>query len=168
MDQSKQEAIIEQALTLIKNHFKFLNEGNLEAARRQLFYPSGVSLKPLDVYLERMYQLRPFQLISIWVSRFENVRQKRHGNVATIWIHIVAICVSGEKSADITVWWFPEKDRYKISARPSHWITQSRISPDCEQTDFADNFKARDIFVDKKTNFETDFNLIAHAILNLP
>jgi len=124
MDQPKQEAIIGQALALIENHFKFMNEGNLKAAHRQLFCPSEVSQNPLDIYLEKMYQIRPFQLSSIYVDRFEDVHQNKHGCVATIWIHIVAICSLGEKSADVTVWWFPENNQYQISARPSHWITQ--------------------------------------------
>jgi hypothetical protein len=122
MNLTERETIIRESLILTENHFKFLNEGNLKAAREQLFCPSGIPQDPLDVYIEKMYQMRPFQIVSISVSRFEDIRHKRHGDVATTWIYIIVLCSFGKKSAEITVWWFPEIDKYQISARPSQWI----------------------------------------------
>jgi hypothetical protein len=85
MDASKREAISARALTLIRSHFEFLNEGKVEAARKQLFFPRGMADEPLTVCAETMSQLAPFRILSISVSRFEDVRQKKHGAVATIW-----------------------------------------------------------------------------------
>lgn len=123
MNPSTRETISARALSLVKSHFEFINEGNLTAARQQLFCPPGIAQGPLDVYVEAMHKLIPFQMTSISVSRFEEVRKKRHGNVATIWVDVVVFCALGEKSADIAVWWFPESDQCQISARPSHWIS---------------------------------------------
>jgi hypothetical protein len=123
MNPSK-EAIEEQAVILIKRHFELINVGNLEAARRQLFCPSGIAENPINVYLETMDQLKPFRLVSTSVHRFEDVRRKRHGRVAAIWVNVVAICSLGERTAEIVVWWFPETNECQISARPSHWVTE--------------------------------------------
>jgi hypothetical protein len=124
MDASKREAISARALTLIRSHFEFLNEGKLEAARKQLFFPRGMADEPLIVYAKTMSQLTPFRILSISVSRFEDVRQKKHGAVATVWVNVGVSCSLGERSADLAVWWFPESDECQISARPSHWVLE--------------------------------------------
>lgn len=123
MNQSK-ETIIEKALALIKTHFEQINMGNLAAARQQLFWPPGMPEQPLNVYLETMHQLKPFRLELTSVSRFEDVRQKGHGTVATIWVNVVAVCSLGERAAEIIVWWFPETNECLISARPSQWVIE--------------------------------------------
>jgi hypothetical protein len=124
MNELKKEAIRARALSLVNNHLELLNEGDIGAARQQLFVPPGITQDPLDIYVKAMYKLAPFQVMSISASKFEDVRQKRHGKVATIWVEVVVHCSLGEKSAEIAVWWFPESDMCQISARPSHWISQ--------------------------------------------
>lgn len=124
MDKLKREIISSRALKLVESHFEFLNKGDLISARHQLFHPPKTTQNPLDIYLGVMCQLRPFQIKSCSVKRFEDIRQKRHGNVATIWIDILVSCFLGEKSTEIIVWWFPESDICQISARPSHWIIE--------------------------------------------
>lgn len=100
MDASKREAISARALTLIRSHFEFLNEGKLEAARKQLFFPRGMADEPLTVYAETMSQLTPFRILSISVSRFEDVRQKKHGAVAAVWVNVAVSCSLGESCGD--------------------------------------------------------------------
>jgi hypothetical protein len=113
-----------RALALVHSHFSFLNEGNLVAAREQLFFPPGMDTKPLDVYVETMRQMAPFQLVSSQVTRIDELRRKRHGVVASIWVNVEVRCSLGERSADIVVWWFPDGDKCQISARPSHWVVE--------------------------------------------
>jgi hypothetical protein len=124
VDAAKREAIIARARSLVQSHFELLNQGNLAAARQQLFSPPGLAGDPLDRYLETMYQLRPFRPVSISFSRFEDVRPKRHGDVATIWLNVDVVCSLGERSAELAVYWFPDSDEYQISARPSHWVLE--------------------------------------------
>lgn len=124
MNRSQQKIIISQAVELLEKHFEFLNQDKILLARDQLFNP-GEPLNPIETYLEKMCSLRPFEIISISLIRFEDVRKKRHGNVATIWLDTKVRCVAGENSADIIIWWFPNNDQYKIAARPSHWLLDS-------------------------------------------
>jgi hypothetical protein len=124
MDGSEREAIIARARSLVERHFELLNLGNLAAARRQLFSPPGLAEDPLDRYLETMHQLAPFRRVAVSVSRFEDVRRKRHGDVATVWLHVGVTCSLGERAADLAVYWFPGSDECQISARPSHWVLE--------------------------------------------
>ncbi len=129
MDSATREAISARALSLIQSHFNLLNEGRLEAAQKQLFFPSGLTDTPLAIYVETMSQLAPFRILTMSISRFEDVRQKRHGAVATVWVSVEVSCSLGERAADIAVWWFPESDECQISARPSHWVLEKRSEP---------------------------------------
>ncbi len=124
METSKQQEISARAVSLIESHFELLNRGDLAAARAQLFFPAGMDARPLDVYVDTMKQIAPFQVISSLVKRFEEPRQKRHGVVATIWVSVEVRCSLGDRSTDIIVWWFPDEDKYQISARPSHWVLE--------------------------------------------
>jgi hypothetical protein len=85
---------------------------------------TSIADEPLTVYARTMSQLMPFRILSISVSRFEDVRQKKHGAVATVWVNVVVSCSLGERSADLAVWWFPESDECQISARPSRWVLE--------------------------------------------
>ncbi len=53
-----------------------------------------------------------------------DVRETRHGRVATLWIDAEVLCKLGQRAADICVWWFPDADNLKISGRPSHWVLE--------------------------------------------
>ncbi len=124
MDMSTENRLRQQALSLVKRHFEWFNEGNLAEARRQLFHPSGIQERPLDIYVRTMGQLRPFHVVSTSVRRVEDVRETRHGRVATIWVDAEVLCKLGQRAADISVWWFPDADHLEISGRPSHWVLE--------------------------------------------
>jgi hypothetical protein len=132
VDASKREAIIAQARSLVQSHFELLNQGNLAAAREQVFSPPSLAGEPLDRYLETMHRLTPFRPVSVSFSRFEDVRHKRHGDVATIWLNVDVVCSLGERSAELAVYWFPDSDEYQISARPSHWVLEELRQSDAD------------------------------------
>lgn len=119
---TRKEEIIEKALTLVKSHFEQINLGNFEAIKEQLFWPKEMAENPINVYFDTMSQMKPFHILSITVSRFEDIRRKRHGDVATIWINIETFCAQGKRKAEIIVWWFPDTNEYRISSRPSEWV----------------------------------------------
>ncbi len=124
MDKETQDRISHQALSLVEKHFMLINEGYLTEAKHQLFHPSGLQRKPLDIYVKAMEQLKPFTIVSISVKRINEIRKICHGSVATIWIDIVADCKLGHRSTDILVWWFPDSEKFLISGRPDHWILE--------------------------------------------
>ena len=114
-----------RALELVQSHFRLLNDGNLAAARAQLFSPPGVTEKPLDVYVETMHRLGPFELRRCHVKRYEAPRKKRHGTVATVCVNVEVHFQLGSKTTDIIVWCFDEPKQCLISARPSHWVLEN-------------------------------------------
>jgi hypothetical protein len=119
-----EETLIARATALVREHFELLSRGDLVRAKQQLFWPAGTSEKPIDVYLNTMRHLAPFQVVTVETGRFEGVRKKRHGAVATIWLAATVICGLGERSSDIVVWYFPETDQCLISARPTQWVLE--------------------------------------------
>jgi len=114
----------ERAVELVESHFRLLNDGNLAAARAQLFSPPGVTEKPLDVYVETMHRLGPFKLHLCRVQRYEAPRKKRHGMVATVHVSVEVDFQLGHESTNIIVWCFDEPAQCLISARPSHWVLE--------------------------------------------
>lgn len=129
-DDERRAALGARAIELVRKHFELLNKRSLQRARRQLFFPPGTNDRPLTVYLEAMVRLAPFKVLAISISRFEEVRAKRHGDVATIWIEVTVSCALGERGTVITIWWFPQTNQLKISARPTDWVLESQKRPD--------------------------------------
>jgi hypothetical protein len=115
-----------RAERLVREHFESLNAHDLESAKGQLFWPDGTSENPIDVYLATMSQLTPFEVISSTATGFEDVREKRHGPVATIPVRVSVKCSLGDRSTEMIVWWRPEGDRLEISSRPSEWVIEQR------------------------------------------
>ncbi|WP_224242642.1 hypothetical protein [Hyalangium gracile] len=124
MDDDKKQVILSRALSLVRSHFDLLNEGRLAEARKQLFFPRGMVDKPLDVYVDTMGMLAPFEMRSISIVRFVDVRPRRHGPVAEVWLDVSVLCSLGEREAEVTVWWFPDSDECKISSRPTQWVLE--------------------------------------------
>lgn len=112
------------AESLVREHFANINSGDLVAAKSQLFRPLGTAEKPLDVYVQTMAKLAPFEVVSVSVGDFEDVRPKRHGSVATMLLHVVVNCSAGQRATAMSVWWFPEQDRYLISSRPTELVLE--------------------------------------------
>jgi hypothetical protein len=118
------ETLKADAEALVRNHFGLLNARDLAAAKQQLFWPAGTSEKPIDVYLETMADLGPFEIRSLEAVDFQDVRQKRHGAVATISVRASVRCSLGERTTEVGVWWWPDTNRLAISSRPSDWVLE--------------------------------------------
>jgi hypothetical protein len=112
------------AEALVRRHFDDLNKGDLASAKEQLFWPHSMEDRPVDVYLQTMVEMRPFKIVSLTAHKFHDVRMKRHGAVATVFIHIIVMCSLGERSSDMSVWWWPESNNYQIATRPTEWVLE--------------------------------------------
>jgi hypothetical protein len=121
---SMRNKICTRAAALIREHFDALSALKLDVAKGHLFFPREMNDRPLDVYVQAMSRLAPFQHLSISIDDFEEIRKKRHGDVATVWIRIAVDCSLGHREALLTVWWFPEIDAYKIATRPTGWVLE--------------------------------------------
>jgi hypothetical protein len=124
---SEETKISSLATALVREHFELLNAGRLEEARKQLFFPVGMNDRPLTVYVEAMGRLAPFVLRSLRVKRYEDVRPIRHGRAATVWLDLAVAFALGERTAEMTVWWFPDDDKILISSRPSEWTLEAPL-----------------------------------------
>lgn len=125
MNDAEIREIETRSANLFADHLKAINEGDLNTARSHLFIPERGAGRSIETYLKAMMDLRLFHLLSSRVKRFEDVRPKAHGVVATVWLEVVVRCLLGEKTTDIGIWWFPETNRYCISARPTQWVLES-------------------------------------------
>jgi hypothetical protein len=123
---SEETEISFRAITFVREHFELLNAGRLDDAREQLFSPAGTSDRPLTVYLERMGRFAPFEVRTLRVKRYKDVRPLRpigHGSAATICLDLVVAFALWERTVEMAVWWFPAGDKFLISSRP--WITEA-------------------------------------------
>lgn len=113
-----------QAIALVMSHFEHINAGRLMSARGQVFSPVQVPDRPLDIYVNTMAELAPFQVLSVSVARFEDVRPGMHGSRAVVWVDVVVSCALGERATSMTVWWRPDTGTVQIASRPSHWVLE--------------------------------------------
>jgi hypothetical protein len=130
MDKRVFERLGIQAISLVKAHFDAINNGDIEAAKRQCFHPSALSQKPLDIYVEAMTKLSPFQIVSLSVRRIDPLRENKHDCIANIWMDIIVETKLRRESTFMTVWWFHKTGELKISSRPSHLISEVLRGPD--------------------------------------
>jgi hypothetical protein len=119
--------LVERAVTFIREHFDHLNQGEIDTARTQLYFPDSLSQLPLDRYLSGMMGIRPFQSISIMVRAFESRAIKAQHVVSTVWTTVTAECALGQRTSPMIVWYLIEHDRFLISTRPTHWAVEHRM-----------------------------------------
>jgi hypothetical protein len=124
MRTSDKDALAARAVDLVRGHLGHLNHGDLPQARLQLFWPDGMPDKPVDVYLQAMRGIAPFQIVSLDAHSFKETPRNQHGAEASIGIAATVTCSLGQRATDFTVWWFRESDRLLISSRPTEWVLE--------------------------------------------
>ncbi|WP_342381544.1 hypothetical protein NVS55_18130 [Myxococcus stipitatus] len=124
MNEQQEAEVCAKALALIRSHFTHLNDGRLEAAGQQLFFPSGGENGRLAVYVHEMSKLAPFRLLTTSIGRFDGVCKRRYGTVATVMVDVRVSCSLGERDSGILIEWFPQRDVSLISIPPTEWFLE--------------------------------------------
>lgn len=127
MDPALQKAVTDRAAVLVNEHFATLASPGFIVAKEQLYFPAGLGRRPLDFYVHIMHQLAPFRDLSVSVTNFDKPRMRRPipVPVATVYFFVAVDCALGRRDSEVSVWWFPESDVYRISWRPSHWVSEA-------------------------------------------
>lgn len=122
MDSEEDEKSLRfQSVAVLRSHFEAFNRGDLQTARNQCFFPSGMNQNPLDAYVASMAALVPFTDIELEDTYFEPVRMKRHGRVATTWVRARVSFQGARHEFEFNIWWFPSSATFMVSARPIDW-----------------------------------------------
>lgn len=127
MEQSQRDVITAHAVSFVRSHFELLNAGSLHEVRGHLFHPAGMQEQPLDVYVNAMAQLAPFEVLTIEprAGYFDEPKERgRHGVFGAVWLDVRVNCRLGERSTLFIVWWEPEADRYLIATRPTEMVLE--------------------------------------------
>lgn len=124
MDVPKEVA--ERANGLLRAHFEALNSGNANLAKSQLFHPSALNRRPLDMYVDEMLRLAPFEVVGTETEAIWAPRSTQHGTVATVWVKILVNISSlgSTRSESAPVWWFPDRDELLLASRFSGWVLE--------------------------------------------